>query len=59
MQFCFFSVLGWESNLVPRAFFPLENLEGQKKEPGIGWSRDHQTPQNLGCNKLVVTRSCM
>ena len=56
---CFCSV-GWDSNLelIPRAR-SLENWEGWKKDPGIGWSRDHRTPKNLGCNKLVVTRFCI
>ena len=55
MQFCFCSVARLAKQ--PRFHgFPLENWEGHKKDPGISWLRDQQTPENLGCNKLAVTR---
>ena len=40
--------------------FFLVNWGGTGKDPGIGWSREQQTPENLGMgNKLVVTRLCI
>ena len=35
-------------------FFPWK-LEWVGKDPGIGWPRAQQTPENLGCNKLATT----
>ena len=30
--------------------FPFELIGSAGKDPGIGWSRAHLTPQNPGCN---------
>ena len=44
---------------LPRKNAKAVNWGGAGNEPGIGWSRDQQTPENLGGDRLVMTRLCV